>query len=157
FATRLRADSGAAVLFLHHPPKSDPGGRGRGSGVLYYAADTEISSVVEGDENPDGTKIVVIFVKKQKDDVKTSLTLTNRLVPVLDEYARRLCYASGREITSCVFVLASDEQRAAASQSPADRLSEKILAFLGANPGKTRAEIREGVKVSATRLNETLE
>lgn len=157
FATQLQADSGAAVLFLHHPPKGDPAGRGRGSGALYYAADTEISSVVEGDENPDGTKVIVLSVKKQKDDVKTSMTLTNRIVPVLDELGRPLCHPSGRAITSCVLELASDEARAVATQGPEDRLADQVLGYLRIPPGRTRAEIRESVKASATRLNAALD
>ena len=72
FATRLQAQSGCCLLFLHHPPKSDPAGRGRGSGALYYAADTELNSMIEGAEQPDGTKIVTVSVKKQKDDAKLS-------------------------------------------------------------------------------------
>src|SRR6185369_15499141 len=55
FATQLQAKYRTAVLFLHHPLKGSPDGRGRGSGALYYAADTELNAVVDGDENLDGT------------------------------------------------------------------------------------------------------
>lgn len=154
FATRLQADSGAAVLFLHHPPKNDLGGRGRGSSALYFAADTELSAVVEGEENADGTKVVVVSVKKQKDDSKTSLTLTNRIVNVLNEQGRPMCYASGRAITSCILELATDEDR---SPSEADRLAGQVVAFLRANPGATKGEIREQVKARTARLNEAIE
>ena len=157
FATRLQADSGAAVLFLHHPPKSDPDGRGRGSGALYYAADTEINAVLQGEEQPDGTKVVVISVKKQKDDAKVSLTLRNRIVPVCNERGYEMVYESGRAITSCILTLASDADVAAAKEGPANDISRRVKEFVRAHPGTTFVDIRSGVKASAESVRQAVQ
>ncbi len=157
FATRLQAESGAAVLFLHHPPKSDPSGRGRGSGSLYYAADTEINAVLEGDERADGTKVIVVSVKKQKDDAKVSLTLTNRIVPVLNEHGGEMAYESGRKITSCILVRASETEVAAAKEGPVNDMAQRVMEFVRANPGSTVPEIRSGVKASKVLVRQAIE
>lgn len=146
FATRIQSESGAAILFLHHPPKNDPSGRGRGSGALYYAADTELSSVIEGDENPDGTKVVTLSVKKQKDDAKVSLTLTNRIVDVRDEDGRPMADSSGVPIRSCILELASDSDLDAAKNGAIEKRDRQILDFVRANPHSNKAEIRAAVK-----------
>jgi hypothetical protein len=156
FSTRLQAQTGVAILFLHHPPKNDPNGRGRGSGALYYAADTELSSVLEGDEQPDGTKVITLSVKKQKDDSKFSIALKNCVVPVLDDDGQ-MTYRSGREITSCVLRLADQADIAASRVHAEDALEQKVLAFLRVNPGKTKAEIREAVKMKTNTVNACVE
>jgi hypothetical protein len=153
FSQQIQAQVGAAVLFLHHPPKSDPSGRGRGSSALYYAADTEWSAVQEGEDREDGTKIINVSVVKQKDDSNTSLKLVNRIVPVLDQHGGQMCRDSGRDLTSCVLEIATDEDVAAA----ADVLPQKILAFLREHPGSTTDEIRAGVKVKKVTVAATLE
>jgi hypothetical protein len=148
FATKLQDESRAAVLFLHHPPKSDPAGRGRGSSALYYAADTEISAVVDGDTAPDGTKVVAFTVVKQKDDAKVSFKVKNVVVDVHDERGQALAHESGRALKSCVLRLATDEEVEAASRSGSGALVDKIAGFVWAHPGHTRDEIREAVKTS---------
>lgn len=143
FAQKLQYDFRAAVLFLHHPPKSDPKGRGRGSGALYYAADTEISAAIQGDENPDGTKIVDFVVRKQKDDQKVRFCLINRIVDIENELGGKLCYYSGRPIRSCVLVEATTHDLCRPSKSL--QREQKILAWVTANPGKFRTSVVEAV------------
>jgi hypothetical protein len=155
FATRLQSESGSAVLFLHHPPKGDRNGRGRGSGALYYAADTELSSVIEGEENDDGSKVVKLAVKKQKDDSKVSLTLTNRIVPVFNEHGDAMANEFGRAITSCILELATDEDIEAANSSN-DDLESLVLAYVRANPDQTTDQIREGVNRGKTNVAKAL-
>jgi hypothetical protein len=157
FASRLQAETGACVLFLHHPPKSDPTGRGRGSGVLYYAADTEIGVTLEGAEQPNGTKVIVAAVKKQKDDAKVSLTLTNCVVPVLNEHGRPMAYTSGRAITSCVLVKATEADVNTAREASSTQVEKRVLDYVRANPGKTAPEIREGIRVGSTAANAALD
>jgi hypothetical protein len=144
FAQKLQFEFRTAVLFLHHPPKSDPRGRGRGSSALYYAADTEISAVVKGEENEDGTKVVEFTVRKQKDDVKLKLTLANRIVPLHDENDRPLAYKSGRAICSCVLVQATDEEVKHAARE--DSLDGKVVAYVRAHPDTVRTTVAKSVE-----------
>ncbi len=158
FATRLLDEFGATVWFLHHPPKSDPSGRGRGSSVLYYAADTELNAVLEGAEKADGTKVIIVAVKKQKDDAKVSLTLKNLIVPVLNEQGRPMAHPkNGRAINSCILVVASADEVNAAKNGPADTLAHRVVEFLLAHPRNTKVEIREGVKARVSSLNDAID
>jgi len=157
YATRLQAENRAAVLFLHHPPKSDPSGRGRGSSSLYYAADTELSCVLESDEQPDGTKFIRASVRKQKDDAKTSLLFRNKIVHILDDVGRVMANSVGRPITSCVLVEATEEELAGASKAKDDHLAQAIVTFLTSNPGQIKAEIRSGVGCGTKPMNDALE
>lgn len=153
YATRLQAENRAAVMFLHHPPKSDPSGRGRGSSSLYYAADTELSCVLEGDEQPDGTKFIRVSVKKQKDDAKTSFLVKNKIVNILNDDGRVMANSVGRPITSCVLVEATEEELANASNAKSDQGTKKLLDFITAHPGCTKGEIRTGVAMKANTLS----
>lgn len=157
FATRLIAQSGAAVLFLHHPPKSDPNGRGRGSGSMYYAADTELNSVVEGTPEPGEPKVVKVSVKKQKDDEKVEFLLKTVVVPVLDLRGRPMAYATGRPITSCVLAEASEGERQEASYKDKGKLQQRVLKFVSDHPGQIAEEIRKGVGGKREAVKEALD
>jgi hypothetical protein len=143
FAQQLQYDYRTAVLFLHHPPKSDPKGRGRGSGALYYAADTEILAAVRGDENADGTKVVDFTVRKQKDDLKVQLCVVNRIVDVVGEDGHALCFKSGRAIRTCVLAQATEEDQR--QPDKAAQREQAILKYVAANPGQFVTTVIEKV------------
>jgi hypothetical protein len=96
----IRAETGAAVGFVHHTGK-DPGKGARGSSALRAATDTEI--LIEGLENPRR-----VTVTKQR-DLEPDKAMPFELVPV------RILEASdeGPAITSCVVKhLEAEEQPA---------------------------------------------
>lgn len=158
FATRVQASSGSAVMFLHHPPKSDPSGRGRGSGSLYNAADTSLSSVLEGGEPTDLIRFVRVSVKKQKDDDKVSFLLRNQIVNVYNkDGSPRANETTGVAITSCVLVEATEEELASAANTKGDHLAQEIVTFLTKNPGQTKTAIRNGVGCGTKPMNDALE
>lgn len=139
FAQTLQYEHRATVLFLHHPPKNDPAGRGRGSSTLYYAADTEISAVMEGEENPDSTKMVTFKVKKQKDDQKISFTLMNRIVELRNDAGDLMAYASGRPIRSCILVEATEDEQAEAGGQ--QKREGRLLKYISNNPNCTKTSV----------------
>ena len=143
FAQQMQYDFRTAVLFLHHPPKNDPKGRGRGSGALYYAADTEISAAIRREAELDGTKVVDFVVVKQKDDQKISFCLTNRIVTVTNELGGQLCYRSGRPIRTCVLVEATGEDLKHTSKTLARE--REIIAWVAANPGRYRTAVLNAI------------
>jgi hypothetical protein len=150
------------VFFLHHPTKKDKSGRGRGSSALYYAADTELSVVLEGKEHTDGTKIVTLTVVKQKDDAKVSISLKNRIVPVLDDCGRPLAHLSGRAITSCILEEASEaevkEARQQAARTTAGTSVETdVREYVRQHPGQTCNEIRIGTGKGKSTVREALD
>lgn len=153
FAQRIQHDYHATVLFLHHPSKKDPNGRGRGSGAIFNAIDTELNaSVEEGTTHLDGTKMVTFEVQKQKDDHKVKFTVENRIVLVHGDLGP-LCYASGRSITSCVLrqveeseidarrkrLKGEDEERQASDDGTT--LEDRILGYVERNPGHSKSAI----------------
>jgi hypothetical protein len=158
FAQRLQYEHGTAVLFLHHPPKNDPKGRGRGSSVVYYAADTEILASLEKDsDRPDGTKTVNFEVVKQKDDQKVTLALTNRIVPVHNDLGLPLCYDSGRPITSCVLQLADAEAVAETKQDNRTQFARRVLKYVTEHPGQSVNEVCKGVGGKKQQVGKAIE
>jgi hypothetical protein len=93
FCTELQPTT---MAFIHHPPKNDPKGEGRGSGSVLAAVDTEIQFEKQG-------TALTVTCRKQKDDaLPDPLRLTASVVDILDEAGRAMAYESGRPITSLV-------------------------------------------------------
>lgn len=142
FCAEMQKGSGAAIVFVHHPPKSDPRGGGRGSGVVFGAVDTEIRiSTDEGDEDIQNERVITITCAKQKDDQKfPPLDLVGHVVPVCDLHGREMAHESGRAITSIVLRIAEPEdvERAAEKAAAADREIElRVLRIMSEHPAAT--------------------
>ncbi len=109
FCSTLQQPSNATFAFVHHPPKGDPTGGGRGSGALFGAVDTEIRVATDGKaENAQGARAVEVTCAKQKDDLRPPpLKLVGRVVPVRDLQGQAMAHQSERPITSIVLGVAS--------------------------------------------------
>lgn len=102
FCGTLQQPCGSTVAFVHHPPKHDPKGGGRGSGTIFGAIDTEMR-ITSDDEDGELERTILITCAKQKDDQRfPPLTLLGSVVPVHDEYGRPMAHDTGRAITSIV-------------------------------------------------------
>jgi hypothetical protein len=160
FSQRLQIDHHAAVMYLHHPPKNAQNGRGRGSGSIYNAADTEIQATVLDEDKDTGVKTVKFEVVKQKDDRKVSLELKSRIVAVYNELGRPLCYSSGRAVTTCVLESMSRDESERKARQRSRTLQDEIVQYVRTFPGCSRQRVKEGVtgktSVIASAINDLL-
>jgi hypothetical protein len=150
FCTDLQNVSGATVVFIHHPTKTDPKGGGRGSGAILGAVDTELRAAARGVQSHDGSRPIEVTCTKQKDDLKPPpLNLVGSVAPVLDLQGLPLKHASGRPITTLVLRLGTAGERVLGAE---ETLEKRILDYVRENPGKGKSEISVGVAKNKSKV-----
>jgi hypothetical protein len=127
-ADRIRAATGACVVFVHHAGK-DPAKGARGSSALRAAADTEI--LVEGLADPRTATVM-----KQRDlQSGQRMLFTLEVVPLADDPEE-----PGRQITSCVVQHLGEEQGGAAEPALREMRSKNHRLLVAALRARTEAD-----------------
>jgi uncharacterized protein YjhX (UPF0386 family) len=156
FFSDLQKVSHATIAVVHHPPKNDPTGGGRGSGVMYGAVDTEIRIEADGeDEDVQVERPITVTCVKQKDDLRPpKLDLIGCVVPVRDLDGREMAHASGRAITSLVLRLVDGLDAAGKAETKLaaanHEIDLKVLRVMNDSPNATsqqRIRLYAGLKL----------
>ncbi|HXG86741.1 MAG TPA: AAA family ATPase [Vicinamibacterales bacterium] len=167
FCSKLQNTSSCAIAFVHHPPKGDPKGGGRGSGVIFGAVDAEIR-IDSKDEDEDGdvlgTREITVTCVKQKDDLRPPpLELIAHVVNVCNEDGFEMVHDSGRPITSLVLRPADAghaQERAqarAAKVAAEERITDiKVLTVIRDNDVTGRDALRQFVAMQTNAVSASL-